>query len=262
MAGKRRAQHETVKLLGITARQQGSHDSLCAYYSAAALLCALRPEFNDAFESENVRLDPLFSGVARRRGETIDKLVASWLVSGMELRRVTGALNRACRGREKTQFRHRFIPRSDKEFDALCARIDQGLPSLLAWDGREIGNHTVVVVGYEKHARSRSRWLRVIDPIQMQEILEWGQLESLAQSPLEIVVCTRHDGWRPDKLTTFRDAKQKLLADRTRHERYAPRTKRYEIIRGAEEVEESGRKTKRKRKGKGRRVWGTVTGSS
>jgi hypothetical protein len=231
MAAKRRAQHQTVKLIGIPARHQGSHDSFCAYYSAAALLCALRPEFNDAFESEDVRSDPLFSGVKRRRGETVEKLVAGWLTSGMELRRVTGALNHACRGKEKTAFRHRFIPRSHRSFEDLCARVDEGLPSLLAWDGREIGNHTVVVIGYDNHTRSRSRWLRVIDPIQMQEVLEWGQLEALAQSPLEAVVCTRHDGSRPDKVTTYRDARQKLIVERTRHERFDPRAQAYELIR-------------------------------
>ena len=229
---KRKPQHKTIKLIGISGRQQGSHDSLCAYYSAAALLCALRPEFNDSFEADDVRADPLFSGVKRRRGESLDKLVSSWLVGGMELRRVTGALNASCRGKIKTTFRHRFIARSESNYEHLCSMIDQGFPSLLAWDGREIGNHTVVVIGYERHARSRSRWLRVIDPIQMQEVIEWGQLEALAQSPLEIVECTRHDGSRPDKVTTFRDAQQKLLADRTLHERYDPARRAYEMIRG------------------------------
>lgn len=229
---KRTAQHKTVKLVGITARHQGSHDSFCAYYSAAALLCALRPEFSDSFEAEDVHADPLFSSVKRRRSETVEKLVAGWLTSGMELRRVTGALNRACHdGDGKTQFRHRFIARSRTNFELLCSKIEVGLPSLLAWDGREIGNHTVLVVGYESHARSRSRWLRVIDPIQMQEVLEWGQLEALAQSPLEVVECVRHDGSRPDKVTTFRDARQKLLTKRTQHERFDPDSRRYEPIR-------------------------------
>jgi hypothetical protein len=231
-AEKPKPQHKIVKIIGITGRQQGSHDSLCAYYSAASMLCALRPEFNDSFEADDVRADPLFSGVKRRRGESLDKLVASWLVAGMELRRVTGALNASCKGKIKTTFRHRFIPRSVTSYEHLCSMIDQGLPSLLAWDGREIGNHTVVVIGYERHARSRSRWLRVIDPIQMQEVIEWGQLEALAQSPLEVVECTRHDGSRPDKLTTFRDSRQKLLADRTLHERYDVARHAYEMIRG------------------------------
>ena len=227
---KKRAEHRTVKLLGIAPRYQGSHDSFCAYYSAAALLCALRPEFNDSFEAENVRADPLFSGVRRRRGESLERLVASWLASGMELRRVTGALNHACRGNGKTTFRHRLIPRNHASFEELCTRVDAGLPSLLAWEGREIGNHTVVVLGYEHHSHSKSRWLRVMDPIRMQDILEWGQLETLAQPPLELVVCTRHDGTRPDKVTTFRDAKQKLLVERTRHERYDPRRQAYELL--------------------------------
>lgn len=228
---KRRAAHRAVKLLGIVPRHQGSHDSLCAYYAAATLLCSLEPQFEDAFAAEDLHVDPLFSGVRRRRGETLERLVASWLASGMELRRVTGALNRACGKVGTTAFRHRLIPRSRAGFDEFCSKIDQGLPSLLAWEGREIGNHSVVVVGYERHARSKSRWLRVIDPIQLQEILEWGQLEELARAPLEIVVCTRHDGRRPDKLTTFRDGRQKLLVGRTRYERYDPRRQCYELNR-------------------------------
>jgi hypothetical protein len=228
----KRAEHSTIKLIGIAPRVQGSHDSFCAYYAAAALLCALRPEFSDAFEADKVRADPLFSGVRRRRRETIDMLVSDWLASGIELRRVTGALNHACRASGKTVFKHRLVARKNSNFVELCRKIDDGLPSLLAWEGREIGNHTVVVIGYERHARSKSRWLRVIDPIQMQEVLEWGQLEALAQGPLEIVTCTRHDGFRPDKLTTFRDTRQKLIVERTLHERYDPRRHVYETILG------------------------------
>lgn len=229
---KRRAQHRTVKLTGILPRHQGSHDSFCAYYAAASLLCALRPEFEDAFEADDVRSDPLFSGVRLRRGETVAELVASWLASGMELRRVTGALNRACRGAPKTVFRHHLVARSRSNYDRLCANVDEGLPSLLAWDGREIGNHTVVVIGYDRHARSESRWLRVMDPIQMQEVLEWGQLEALAQSPLEVVSCTEHSGVRPDKVTTFRDTRGKIITGRTRHERFDPKHRRFDPVVG------------------------------
>lgn len=230
---RRLPRHRTVKLTGILPRHQGSHDSFCAYYAAAVLLCALRPEFEDAFEADDVRSDPIFSAVRLRRGETVEKLVASWLASGMELRRVTSALNRACRKRPKTVFRHSLITRSLSNYDSLCAHIDVGLPSLLAWDGREIGNHTVVVVGYDRHTRSKSRWLRVIDPIQMQGILEWGQLETLAQAPLEVVICAEHDGARPDKVTTFRDAREKLIVEHTRHERYDPKWRRFDLVRAA-----------------------------
>jgi len=231
-ASKRRAQQTTVKLVGIHPRMQGSHDALCAYYAAATLLCALRPELGDAFECVDAQSDPLFGSVRRRRGESIEKIVANWFTDGMELRRVTIALNRACVGATRTAFRHRTLTRGRAGYEELCARIDQGLPSLLAWDGREIGNHTVVVVGYDRHERSRRRWLRVLDPIHMQEVLEWGQLATLAQAPIEVVSCTRHGGTRPDKLTTFRDGHQKLLPHRTLHERYDPRSASYDLVLG------------------------------
>jgi hypothetical protein len=211
---------------------QGSHDALCAYYAAATQLCALRPEFADAFECKDAQSDPLFGSIRRRRGESVEKIVSGWFTDGMELRRVTTALNRASEGATRTIFRYRTLTRGRASYDALCAQLDLGLPSLLAWEGREIGNHTVVVVGYDRHQGSPRRWLRVLDPIHMQEVLEWGQLATLSQAPIEAVLCTRHDGTRPDKLTTFRDGRQKLLPDRTLHERYDPRSGAYELVLG------------------------------
>jgi hypothetical protein len=151
----------------------------------------------------------------------------------MELRKVTTALNRVCRGDTKTSFGHRLLARGGASYQMLCKQIDEGLPTLLAWDGREIGSHSVVVVGYDTHAASPRRWLRILDPIHMQEVLEWGQLAALAQAPIEAVVCTRHAGTRPDKLTTFRDSRQKLLADRTLHERFDPRARGYDLVLGS-----------------------------
>jgi hypothetical protein len=229
---RRRVQQTTVKLVGITARRQGSHDALCAYYAAATLLCALRPELSDAFECVDARSDPLFGSVRRRPGERVEKVVASWFTGGLELRKVTAAMNRVGRGATTTAFGHRILPRARASYDALCARIDEGLPSLLAWEGREIGSHAVVVVGYDRHAGSPRRWLRILDPIHMQEVLEWGQLATLSQAPIEAVICTRHGGTRPDKLTTFRDGRQKLLVDRTLHERFDPRGRSYELVLG------------------------------
>ena len=229
---RRRAQQTTVKLVGITARRQGSHDALCAYYAAATQLCALRPEFSDAFECIDARSDPLFGSVRRRRGERVEKVVASWFTDGMELRKVTSALNRASRGATRTSFGHRLLPRGAASYQLLCRQIDLGLPTLLAWEGREIGSHAVVVIGYDTHAASPRRWLRILDPIHMQEVLEWGQLATLSQAPIEAVLCSHHGGTRPDKLTTFRDGRQKLLADRTLHERFDPRARSYELVLG------------------------------
>jgi hypothetical protein len=84
-----------------------------------------------------------------------------------------------------------------------------------------MGDHTSLVVGYDHFLSSRGRWLRVLDPIRMQEQIEWRQLERLATSPLEIVWCRAHEGVRPDKLTVARAADGTPLA--TRNERWDPR---------------------------------------
>ena len=68
----------TVRLLGIRLREQGTHDSFCAYYAAAMLLCALRPEFDDEFDATHVKRDPLFRNLPRR-GKSLDRAVADWL---------------------------------------------------------------------------------------------------------------------------------------------------------------------------------------
>jgi hypothetical protein len=198
---KRADSHDRVivRLTGIVLRQQGTHDSLCAYYSAAMMLCALRPEFEEQFDAPHVGMDPLYANLPRRAGRSIDRVVAEWLTSGVQLQALCRSLNNACQGKTRFHFRKGKIA-----VEELRRQVDLGLPCVLGWESREMGNHTSLVVGYEKFAGSKSRWLRLLDPIRAQENLEWGQLLDLATAPLEVIFCEGHDGVRPDKLTVHK----------------------------------------------------------
>jgi hypothetical protein len=194
-----RGDRVTVRLTGIVLRQQGTHDSLCAYYSAAMLLCALRPEFEEQFDAPEVGLDPLYANLPRRSGRTLERSVADWLTSGVGLPSLTKALNTACK--RGTRFRHR---QGGVGVDWIHQQIDRGLPCILGWESREMGNHTSLVIGYERFTKSKSHWLRLLDPIRAQDTMEWGQLARLATEPIEAVWCEAHEGVRPDKLTVQR----------------------------------------------------------
>jgi len=215
---------QTVRLVGIVLRQQGTHDSLCAYYSAAMLLCALRPEMEEQFDAPEVRLDPLYANLPRRKGRTLERSVTEWLTSGVSLPSLCRALNAAAVG---TRFRYR---KGGVDMVWLREQIDSGLPCLLGWESREMGNHTSLVIGYEHFARSRSRWLRLLDPIRAQDTMEWGQLTRLATAPLEAVWCAAHDGVRPDKLTV---ARKEGAIVRTRLERWDPARAGWQVLSGA-----------------------------
>jgi hypothetical protein len=212
----------TVRLTGITFRQQGTHDSLCAYYSAAMLLCALRPEFEEQFDAPRVDLDPLYANLPRRRGKTLERAVTDWLTAGVQLEQLCRALNTACAGRTRFRFRKGAVAVA-----WLRQQVDRGLPCLLGWESHEMGNHTSLVVGYDRLARSRSRWLRLLDPIRSQDSLEWGQLAQLATAPVEVVWCERHDGARPDKLTVH---KRDGVTLATRLERWEPASERWRTL--------------------------------
>jgi hypothetical protein len=90
-----------------------------------------------------------------------------------------------------------------------------------------MGNHTSLVIGYERFGRSASRWLRLLDPIRAQDTIEWGQLARLAKGKLEVVSCEAHDGARPDKLTLTR---KDGVAVRTQLERWEPAVERWHSL--------------------------------
>ncbi len=220
----RRRHRTSVRLLGIRLREQGTHDSFCAYYSAAMLLCTLRPEFDDDFDAVHVRLDPLFSNLPRRR--SLDRVVAEWLTTGVRFGPLASSLNTACKG--GTRFRAKRAPCGARTLRLLRANVDRGLPTVCGWESRELGNHTVLVVGYDDYAGSSSRWLRVLDPTRGQEVIEWGQLARVVTAPLDIIWCASHDGVRPDRLTAERDTEGVLM--RSRVERWIPTKAQWEPL--------------------------------
>jgi hypothetical protein len=213
----------TVKLTGIVLRQQGTHDSLCAYYSAAMLLCSLRPEFELQFDAPSVEQDPLYAHLPRRNGQTLERCVADWLTSGVRLQSLAQALNGAGGGGSRFRYRKGTV-----SFEWLKEQIDGGLPFLLGWESREMGNHTSLVIGYDHFSRSKSRWVRLLDPIRATDVIEWGQLMRLAQAPLEAIWCDQHDSTRPDKLTVARD---KGAMSWTRLERWDPARSSWQLLR-------------------------------
>jgi hypothetical protein len=220
MAGSRSIEphRTTVRLTGIRLREQGTHDSFCAYYAAAMLLCALRPEFDDEFDATHVKRDPLFRNLPRR-GKSLDRAVADWLTAGVHFGPLARALATACG--DRTRYRAMRAPFSSKTLRQLRQGVDRGLPAVLGWESRELGNHTVVVVGYERYEREGTqRWLRVLDPTGKLDILDWAQLPRVTTAPADIIVCTQHDGVRPDRMTIERDKHDEITSSRV--ERWNP----------------------------------------
>jgi hypothetical protein len=226
----RDARRTTVRLTGIALRQQGTHDSLCAYYAAAMLLCALRPELDAQFDAAHVAEDPLFGNLPRPRGRTVEAAAAEWLTGGVRMRALAQALNRAAAAGApsvRTRFAFRTAGRGHDTVELIRAQIDRGLPCVLGWESGELGDHTALVVGYDRFAGSNSRWLRLLDPIRVQDVLEWGQLARLARPRVELIWCAAHDGVRPDKLTVARDRHGAMIVAGATIERWDPLVARW-----------------------------------
>ena len=175
---------------------QGTHDSLCAYYAGAMLLCALKPEAEDDFEAAEVAEDPLFAHLPRRRGERLEAAVAEWIASGVRLPRLH----------------------------------------------REMGDHTVVVVGYDRYPSGRL-WLRLLDPVRATEVMELDQIRRLAHH-IELIQPIQHAGPRPDKLTTLRTATGRT----TRLDRWDPGTRSWVSIHRNDSAPGRNRKNTRPRR--------------
>jgi hypothetical protein len=224
-----RVARTTVRLTGIALRHQGSHDSLCAYYAAAMMLCALRPELDEQFDAAHVAHDPLFRHLPRRRGHSVERVAAEWLASGVMLPSLARALGGACAGGGvRTRFRHRRARADGDTLGFLRAQVAAGLPCLIGWDSRELGCHTSLVVGHDHYPARRSHFVRVLDPIRMQEQIEWRQLARLASGPLDLIFAHVHEGVRPDKLTVDRRGDGSPI--RTRVERWDPRAAGWQTL--------------------------------
>lgn len=191
------------------------------------LLCTLRPEKDDDFDATHVARDPLFANLPRRKGLSLERAVSEWLTTGVHFGPLARSLDKACGG--GTRFRARRTSFDQRTLDALRRDVDRGLPSVLGWESRELGNHTVLVIGYDRMMRkSAHRWLRVLDPTRGQDIIEWGQLGRVATAPADIITCIAHDGVRPDKLTIDRDSENKTM--RSIFERFDPKTNEWHTL--------------------------------
>jgi hypothetical protein len=218
----------TVRLTGIRLRAQGTHDSFCAYYAAAMLLCTLRPEMDDDFDATHVKRDPLFANLPRRKTRALERVVSEWLTTGVHFKPLAQSLTRACK--RGTRFSARRAKFNDATLGAIRADADRGLPTVLGWESRELGNHTVLVIGYDRIVGRASphRWIRVMDPTRGQDIIEWGQLARVATAPADVISCVAHDGVRPDKLTIDRDVENLPL--RSIFERWDPKRNAWQTL--------------------------------
>ncbi len=223
-----RKHRTTVRLVGIRLREQGTHDSFCAYYAAAMLLCTLRPEMDDEFDATHVARNPLFRNLPRPSGQTLDCAVADWLTAGVHFGPLARALDGACGG--KTRFRATREPFGRKTLEMLRLQVDRGLPSVLGWESGELGNHTVLVVGYDRCAsHARDRWLRVLDPTGKLDVLESGfsSSASRARPPTSSSAPTTTAGGR-DRLSVDRDVEGAHLGSRI--ERWSLQNTRFETL--------------------------------
>ena len=209
-----RKKYRKVELLGVPTYYQGTHDSLCTYYSAAMLLATLHPEMQDLFgrgaRRQRIGLkveDPLLKHFPRSTKDSNESVLSSWFYCGAYLRDACKALNASVEERKsdtvfQSLFKHKEYTHHDSTFNLIVSKIDQGLPVMIGWSTVDYGVHCSLVVGYRlvKH-----RWLILNDPSGGDEI-SWEVLKDIDNALLDLVTVEYHEGPRPDRLTvTFDD---------------------------------------------------------
>jgi hypothetical protein len=199
---------DKVELLNIPDYRQGTHDSLCTYYSCAMLLATIHPEYQSSFGVGERRKkaglvvdDPFIKHFPRDSVNTTpDKALASWFYGGAYLKTAHRLLNRVMRKNgHRTRFLYEDETKHDNTFDVIADSIDLGLPVVISWDTEDFGAHTVLVRGYEV---GQLHWFLLRDP-GGDERIAWESLKKTMTSRMGVlrVHPERHDGLRPDKLT-------------------------------------------------------------
>lgn len=202
------AHHPTVYLMGLPDYKQGSHDGLCVYYSACMMLASLYPEMHVEFgrgdrkrRASVVTYDPLFEQASK--GDDTSKSLADWFYRGKHLCSVVEHLNAVVAERYGTPrlFIHGGAEkycRDETRFKSIKESIDEGLPVMLAWTTRDLGEHCVLVRGYTV---GQKRWLHVRDPGGGDDIC-WDTLVELSSDGVEYILpqSVLFAGARPDKL--------------------------------------------------------------
>jgi len=198
------SKHVRVELRGIPHYTQGDHDGLCTYYAATMMMEALWPEsFSGRFGKGQIRKgpggveckDPLFGQLGR--GSDLKKEFYRWFFEGKSVEDAGGFLNKVAEQEEtETRFTYREMKESPGGFKAIKDSIDRGLPVVLGWDTQDLGNHAVLVSGYEE---GDCQWLVLHDPGGDTDAVEWSTLHSAKKSKLQVLF-VEHNGLLPDKV--------------------------------------------------------------
>ena len=214
---------DNVQLLGVPFYGQGSHDGLCTYYSAAMMLATFCPQHRSEFgesSAEDVAdfsiqdpiikhyKGPMRSGPTMSTREKHRKILSRWFYRGENLKPVANTLNEICSSSPfSTHFTYRELTSSDKTLREIRKNIDVGLPVMLGWDTEDLGCHAVLVVGYWNGKHS---WFSLNDPSGMDDV-SWDMLKAIKKRRLEVIMCDRHKGPRPDKLVEHKRKGKKDL---------------------------------------------------
>lgn len=211
-----RKRYLSVELLGVPNYYQGSHDSLCIYYTAAMLLATLHPEYQDLFgrgaRRRRVGLkveDPLIKNFPGSQ-KIPKEVLSSWFYGGAYLKDACAALKATMKEDcLDTKFKYRLYNHTMGTFDFIAENIDQGLPVMIGCNTVDFGVHCALVVGYRKADRY---WLVLHDPTRGYDEVCWEVLKDIDKSRLAVVNVEDHDGPRPDCLTV--DEKGQKQIDR------------------------------------------------
>ena len=211
---------KSVQLLNIPEYYQGTHDSLCAYYTGAMMLASFYPYMsvnygNAQFKGQNYKiLDPIISnyvgdyskGQASSKEQKRRNILARWFYGGENLDAVTNALNKAVNDSPFcTQFKFYRKNVVLGTFDIIKQSIDHGLPVAIGWDAQDLGCHAVLVTGY--WYGTADKWLLINDPGGSSNEVSWPMLKRLSKTRLDVTICSKHKGPRPDKLVQAKDNK-------------------------------------------------------
>ncbi|MBI4911510.1 MAG: hypothetical protein HY823_02130 [Acidobacteria bacterium] len=207
---------KTFILQNIPGYNQGDHDGLCVYYSAAMLLVTLFPEMHTELGEGTrrrrvgfVTTDPLIAALAARRKEDPEKTLADWHWRGRSLKEVFRVLNRIAverSGRKEYKALFQYFGRGTQwaaNEKRLRDSIESGMPAMLGWQTRDLGGHCVLVYGFTDGSRGGT-WFHTRDPSGGQDVF-WATLEQVSRGSPELIVPDPlvWEDMRPDALCFF-----------------------------------------------------------
>lgn len=200
------------RLLGLPLYRQGHHDRLCVYYAAAMLVDTVAPELSHLHgqppkvSSRGAKSGDILSNhyPSTRRLTTGDEKLAAWFFNGAQVKKAATAINAALEAvHEGTRVRHSAVQAAGL-WETCRAAIGSGIPLVLGWQSEQIGDHAVLVRGWEKRGTASgrsSRWLLLHDPAGGREEISERQLRAMAGDLFDVITVdpATHGGLRPDK---------------------------------------------------------------